>query len=357
MKYSKIAVTGAAGLVGSSLACRIKQAYPTCTVAGYDNLMRRGSELSLSYLRHFDVSFTHCDIRNPEDITEWDNFDLLIDCSAEPSVHAGTNGSPRKVMNVNLNGSINLLEAARERQAAFLFLSTSRVYPMEPLREIPYSEEKTRFVWDPGISHPGISEHGIAEDFPLEGARSFYGSTKLCSELLAQEYAHQYDMPVLINRCGILTGPRQMGKVDQGVITLWVARHIYKRPLRYIGYGGTGKQVRDLLHVDDLFGLIQKQLETPEVWDGSMYNVGGGNPISLSLLELTNLCENVTGNKIEITPVPETNAVDIPIYITDSRKAMDRFSWTPSWSPKDVIADIANWIQDNQEELQHVFCS
>ena len=113
-------------------------------------------------------------------------------------------------------------------------------------------------------------------------------------------------MPAIINRCGVLAGPWQMGKVDQGVITLWVARHVFGLPLKYIGYGGLGKQVRDVLHVNDLFDLIVLQMSSPESWDGRIYNVGGGREVSVSLLELTELCRRATGREVPIGRVPET---------------------------------------------------
>ena len=214
----------------------------------------------------------------------------MIDCSAEPSVQAGLGGSPRSVLDTNLVGTINCLEAARARGAAFLFLSTSRIYPIAALNDLPFVETETRFRWDeaPGIA--GFSRRGIAEGFTLDGARSFYGTSKLAGEQLIQEYVFSYGMRALIDRCGVIAGPWQMGKVDQGVITLWVARHYFGRPLRYTGFGGQGKQVRDILHVHDLFDLLLLQLEAPERWDGRVYNVGGGNEVSVSLRELTELC-------------------------------------------------------------------
>ena len=155
----------------------------------------------------------------------------MIDCSAEPSVQAGLGGSPRSVLDTNLVGTINCLEAARSRGAAFLFLSTSRIYPIAALNDLPFVETETRFHWDeaPGIA--GFSRRGIAEGFTLDGARSFYGTSKLAGEQLIQEYVFSYGMRALIDRCGVIAGPWQMGKVDQGVITLWVARHYFGRPL------------------------------------------------------------------------------------------------------------------------------
>ena len=190
-------------------------------------------------------------------------FDLMVDCSAEPSVQAGLGGSPRTVLDTNLVGTLNCLEAARLRGAAFLFLSTSRIYPITALNDLPFTECETRFRWDdmPGIR--GFSGRGIAEGFALDGARSFYGASKLAAEQLIQEYVFSYGMRALIDRCGVIAGPWQMGKIDQGVITLWVAHHYFDRPLRYTGFGGQGKQVRDILHVRDFFDLLSFSLKVP----------------------------------------------------------------------------------------------
>ena len=106
----------------------------------------------------------------------------------------------------------------------------------------------------------------------------------------------------MINRCGVIAGPWQMGKVDQGVFTFWLLHHHFGRPLTYIGYGGTGQQVRDLLHVDDLVELVDEQLADPTRWDGFVGNVGGGREVSLSLLETTALCRELTGNEVPIEP-------------------------------------------------------
>src|SRR5205823_4167681 len=143
-------------------------------------------------------------------------------------------------------------ELARRHRAYVLFLSTSRVYPVAGLRALALEELDTRFELAAAQPDPGASPHGIAETFALDGARTLYGSTKLAAELLIEEYRDAYDLRAVIDRCGVIAGPWQMGKVDQGVFTYWMLAHHFGRPLTYIGFGGSGKQVRDLLHVDDL---------------------------------------------------------------------------------------------------------
>jgi CDP-paratose 2-epimerase len=354
MQFKRIVVTGGAGFVGAHLALLLKQSFPDVTVLACDNLKRRGSELNLPRLSRGGVSFQHGDIRCPEDLATWPAFDLLIDCSAEPSVQAGLDGAPLPVIQNNLSGTINCLEAARRNDAAFLFISTSRVYPIVPVNSLPYEEQSTRFAWTAARHAPGWTLRGITEDFPLAGARSLYGATKLAAELVIQEYAFSFGLPVLINRCGLLTGPWQMGKVDQGVIALWVARHHFGSPLKYTGFGGAGKQVRDLLHVADLFDLLTRQMNDPSCWDGRVYNVGGGVDVSVSLLELTGLCQTATGRQLQITGDAATSPVDMRIYITDSSRVMADFSWQPRRRPAEIVADIASWIRENENLVRPI---
>jgi CDP-paratose 2-epimerase len=352
--HQSILITGGAGFVGSHLATRLKQSTPGSRILALDNLCRRGSELNLPRLREHEVEYVHGDIRCAEDLTGAGEFDLLIDCSAEPSVQAGVSSSPQYVLNTNLVGTINCLEAARRQQAAFLFLSTSRVYPLTTLNRLPFRETSSRFELDDCPQTPGYSTHGVAEAFPLAGPRSFYGASKLASELLITEYAHSYGMHALINRCGVLAGPWQMGKVDQGVMTLWVARHHFRRPLRYFGFGGAGKQVRDVLHIDDLFELVWKQLQRSSDWQGDAYNVGGGRHVSTSLCELTDICRTVTGNELEISSQPNTNPLDVRIYLTDARRVGEAFEWTPQRSLPRIVEDIHQWIREHETQLQTV---
>src|SRR5690242_597511 len=288
-QYRNVLVTGGAGFAGSNLALAFKRQHPDARVIALDNLKRRGSETNLPRLREHGVEFIHGDIRNPEDLhLDQYEIDLILECSAEPSVLAGYGEAP------------HYLELARRAGADLIFLSTSRVYPISSLNSLRTEETATRFVLAADQTIPGASERGISARFPLEGIRSLYGATKLCSELLIQEYGAMYGLRYIINRCGVLTGPWQMGKVDQGVFALWVAMHYFQRELSYIGWGGEGKQVRDLLDIADLADLIEIELANMDQLNGRTFNVGGGTAISLSLRETTQLCQEITGHKVTI---------------------------------------------------------
>lgn len=354
MKYKNILITGGAGFVGSNLAIKLKKKYPATNIIALDNLKRRGSELNFGRLKESGIIFTHGDIRNKEDLEIENKIDLIIECSAEPSVLAGITSSPEYLINTNLMGTINCLELARKNQADFIFLSTSRVYPIKNLNSLKFKEEKTRFILDKNQEVSGASEKGINEDFPLGKTRSLYGATKLSSEILLQEYIESYKIKGIINRCGVITGPWQMGKVDQGVVVLWVANHVFQKPLSYIGYKGTGKQVRDFIHVDDLFDLIDIQINNIDKLNGEVFNIGGGLENSISLLELTTLCQKVTGNKINIASIKKNRPNDIRIYISDCEKVRKATGWFPQKNAKQTIQEIYDWIIKNKKELKNI---
>jgi CDP-paratose 2-epimerase len=349
-----ILILGGAGFVGSSLAIHLKKHHPFWKIICFDNLRRRGSELNVPRLKNLEIDFIHGDIRSSSDLDRGNfNVDTIIDCSAEPSVLAGFT-SPQYVLQTNLIGTINVLELARQIQARLLFLSTSRVYPIETLKSINLVELPTRFSIAVEQAIPGVSHLGIAEEFPLQSYRSLYGTTKLASEMLIEEYRQAYGIQAIVNRCGVITGPWQMGKVDQGVFVLWLAAHYFEKSLSYIGYGGTGKQVRDLLHIEDLLSLINYQLEHFSELDGDVLNVGGGANNSLSLLETTRLCETITGKSIPIKSEEIARQGDIPIYITDSSKISSKTGWKPIMNPEKSLRDIYNWIIEYETILKPI---
>jgi CDP-paratose 2-epimerase len=349
----RILVTGGAGFVGSALALRARATWPEATVTAFDNLRRRGSELNLARLRDAGVAFVHGDIRQPADLAPLGrDLDLLLECSAEPSVLAGYDGDPSYVIGTNLTGTIHCLELARTAGAAVLFLSTSRVYPIAALNEIPTVEGETRLEIAEGPHGPGLSRAGIGEDFPLAGTRSIYGATKLASELLIAEYHEAFGLRTLVNRCGVIAGPWQMGKVDQGVFSLWMARHLRGGALAYNGWDGLGKQVRDVLHVDDLADLVVAQIERFEALDGQLFNAGGGRACSLSLQETTALCEAITGRRIAITANPGMRVADIKLYLTDNTRVTAATGWTPRRTPTDVLRDLHEWMVGHAAALQ-----
>ena len=352
--YERILVTGGAGFVGATLAVAFKTASPQADVVAFDNLHRRGSELNLTRLRDAGVRFVHGDIRSTEDLAPL-TPDLILECSAEPSAQAGYGGSPQYLVNTNLAGCFNCLEVARRTNAAFVFISTSRVYPYRRLNHLRFTEDTTRYTLAPEQEIAGASARGVDESFPLDGARSLYGATKLAAELLVEEYGDAYGLRYVIDRCGLLTGPGQMAKSDQGVMALWVAAHYFRKDLAYIGFGGSGKQVRDLLHVDDLFDVLCHQTNNLDQFGGRLFNIGGGPECSLSLLETTALCEEITGNSIHFDRRPDNRPADVRIYLTDHRRYSDLTSWKPRRGARETLVSILEWIRSGEKSLEKIF--
>lgn len=353
MTYKNILITGGAGFVGSTLALYIKRLYPKVGVIAFDNLMRRGSELNIPRLQQSGVTFIHGDVRNREDVS-MTGIDLLIECSAEPSVMAGVGSSPEYLLQTNLIGAVNCFELARKNKADVLFLSTSRVYPVELLNDIALQESPTRFIVKKTQHIPGVSPKGITELFPLSGRRTMYGATKLSAELILAEYVHSYGIRAVINRCGLIAGPWQMGKTDQGVITYWMAHHIFNKPLTYIGFGGTGKQVRDVIHVDDIADLIGIQMDMMDKINGETFIAGGGEHTAVSLAELTDYCQNISGHTVPIGSDPKTREGDIAWYCSDNSHVTKCTGWKPRLTAKQTLDDIYTWITAHLGSLHSV---
>lgn len=355
MKYSRVLITGGCGFVGSSIALYLKKQFPKTEIICFDNFIREGSQLQVPRLKSMEIQVVEGDVRFYDHL-ERIQADLLIDCSAEPSVSAGLDGSSKYLVETNLIGSFNCLEWAKENKAGMLFLSTSRVYSIAELEAIPFTEQATRFEWSENNLNCTRTSDGITQEFSTKGPVSLYGATKLSSEHLVLEYSKMYDIPAIINRFGVIAGPWQMGKVDQGFIALWVAKHFFNQSLSYNGYGGLGKQVRDFLHIYDVCTLIEKQVLSLEGYRGETFQIGGGRSNSVSLLELSKLCQSITGNSLDFATNPETHCNDIRILLMDSKEVEKEFDWAKQKNINHLVEDVHQWISDNEDLVSGIFC-
>jgi CDP-paratose 2-epimerase len=352
----RVLVTGGAGFAGATIALALALRHPDWELVALDNLKRRGSELNLPRLRAAGVRFVHGDVREPADLDALDACQAIVECSAEPSALTGRDGSTDYAMRSNLLGAWHCLELARRQRAQLVFLSTSRVYPVAALSALALEEKATRFELLPEQPFPGASSAGIGEEFPLDGARTLYGTTKLAAELLIAEYRDAFGLRTVVDRCGVIAGPWQMGKVDQGVFTHWMLAHLLGGELSYIGFDGTGKQVRDLLHVEDLVDLVERQLLEPERWDGVTANVGGGREVSLSLAETTELCREISGRALPVGPAGTDRPGDVPVYLSDCSRLFGMTDWRPRRTARDVLEDIAAWVRANADDVRSALC-
>jgi CDP-paratose 2-epimerase len=324
----KIFITGICGFVGSAIATRVREAMPDAEVFGLDNLSRAGSEKNR---RLAAVRIIHGDIRVASDLESLPPADWVIDAAALLSVLAGVDNrsSSRQLVEQNLFGTVNILEYCRRSHAGFILLSTSRVYAIRPLSELPPEIDGKRFV--PRFSKievEGISSGGVSEEFSTAAPVSLYGATKLASETLALEYRDTFGIPVWVNRCGALAGARQFGTAEQGIFSFWLHAWRSRRPLRYIGFGGRGLQVRDAVHPEDLAELILRQLRNSETKSDRICNVGGGTDHSMSLLELSEWRTERFGPH-QVVSDTQDRLFDIPWMVLDSSRARLVWNWDP----------------------------
>jgi CDP-paratose 2-epimerase len=343
----RILVTGACGFVGSRILRKLRESLENAELTGLDNLCRAGSERNRALLKQLGVKFIHGDVRSASDFESLPTVDWVIDAAANPSVLAGVDGrsSSRQVIEHNLGGTVNMLEHCKRHGAGFVLLSTSRVYGVESLSALPL---RTRPL------PAGVSRSGVGEDFSTTPPLSLYGVSKRMSEDLALEYAGAFQIPVWINRCGVLAGAGQFGKADQGIVAYWIHSWHENRPLKYLGFGGQGHQVRDALHPDDLAALLLKQLragsgggEQPRV-----LNVGGGGESSFSLAELSAWCGERFGRQMAVARDGCPRTFDIGWLVLDDARARAAWDWKPAISREELFEDVARFAAENPRWME-----
>ena len=339
----KVLISGVCGFVGSSLARYFREHDSTIEVAGFDNFIRAGSELNRRALQALGIKVSHADLRAQSDIDALPAADWVIDAAANASVLAGVDGrtSSRQIIEHNLLGTVQLLEYCKARGAGFMLLSTSRVYSIPPLAALPMEVQDGAFVLDESAALPaGVGAAGLTEDFSTAPPVSLYGSTKLCSEQLALEYGDAFKLPVWINRCGVLAGAGQFGRADQGIFSFWINSWLRRQPLKYIGFGGTGHQIRDCLHPRDLARLLLGQMRDPARKVGHIQHVAGGVARAVSLKQLSAWCERRFGAHAVASDAVE-RPFDIPWMVMDSSRAARAWDWKPEIPLETILEEIA----------------
>lgn len=347
----KILITGICGFAGNALARSLLLTRENITIYGIDNLSRAGSETNLEPLRKLGCTIQVADLRSPHVLAEHCPVDWLIDAAANPSVLAGTNAqsTARDLLDINLTSTIPMLELCRKLGIPFTLLSTSRVYGIDALQRIPIEAHNGAFR--PIAGQPDDFSAGINETFSQDPPLSLYGTSKRCAELLALEYSHAFQFPVWINRCGVLAGAGQFGKADQGIFSYWIHRWARRLPLRYIGFGGKGLQVRDCLHPVDLTPLILRQYDAGMASEKPhVLNVSGGMDSACSLQQLSVWCQSRLGPH-DVDASPESRAYDLPWLVLDSSLAAKTWDWRPVISRETLFEEIAahadatpNWL-------------
>jgi len=347
----RVLITGICGFVGSTLALGLRDAIEDIEVAGVDNFIRPGSERNRLRLRERGIRVGHADVRQPSDFEALPAADWVIDAAANPSVLAGVDGktSSRQIVEHNLFGTVNVLEYCRRTGAGFILLSTSRIYSMPGLAALPLRVEGDALTLDTSAPlPPGASAEGVDESFSTAAPLSLYGATKLASEQLAQEYSEAFEIPIWINRCGVLAGAGQFARPDQGIFAYWIHSWAGRRALKYIGFGG--RQVRDCLHPADLVPLLRAQIGDSG-GGPRIYNVSGGRASAVSLRECSEWCARRFGPH-QVDAIAETRRYDAPWIVLDSRAAAARWRWTPTTSRDAIFSAIADHADRHPDWLE-----
>lgn len=336
----KILITGGCGFVGTNLSIFLKK--KGFKVFTLDNFKRNGSRSNYQILLKNKIKNFNIDISNYAKIKKLPKFNLIIDCCAEAAVEISKNEIDR-VFNTNLIGTLNILKKAKNNNSKIIFLSSSRIYSINKLNSLIESKI---------IKNKIKIKRKINENFDTKNPKSIYGFTKLASEMLIDEFSYAFNLKYIINRCGVISGPLQFGKQDQGFVSLWIWRHLIKDKISYIGYGGYGNQIRDVIHIVDLCELIYLQIKKFNSINNETFNVGGGNNSYTSLKNLTKLCQKITGNKVKIIKNNKTSIYDIPYYITDNSKIKKIYNWQPRKNILDIVSDTYEWLKINKLKLK-----
>jgi CDP-paratose 2-epimerase len=331
-------VTGGAGFIGSNFVHRLLQRGESVTV--FDNLSRQGGRKNLAWLRQSfgETSFqlVEADVRDERAIRQAAaNADVIVHLAGQVAVTTSVS-DPRADFEINALGTFNVLEAARSsgRNPTFLYASTNKVYGgMEDVRVV---EQATRYAY---ADFP----FGIPETHPLD-FHSPYGCSKGCGDQYVRDYARIYDLPTVVFRQSCIYGPRQFGVEDQGWVAWFVIAAQTGRPITVYG---DGKQVRDVLYVEDLLNAYDTAIATIGRSAGRVYNVGGGAENILAIwTEFGPLLEKLAGKPVA-TARGDWRPGDQRVFVADVRKAEIELGWRPKVGVEEGIRRLFQWVQEN----------
>jgi CDP-paratose 2-epimerase len=340
-----VLITGGAGFIGTNLAAYLL-ARTEERVVIFDNLSRPGVELNLAWLKTLDASgrlrFMRGDVRHPVRVAEAVQNASAIYHLAAPSPPPGIQIDPKMEFDINVTGTVNLLEAARlsGKKPAFLFASSAKVYG--PLNSLP-------------VVHEGLASHaadpafrGVSESAPVD-YHCPANSTKSAADQYVREYARLYELPTVALRMSCIAGPGQFGNEGQG----WVAHFVYSalagRPVTIFG---DGLQVRDVLHVSDLVNGMQAARAYIGVTAGKAFNIGGGVARSISVREMLSLIEQICHQPVQCHYQPE-RPCDQAIYISDNSWFSTETGWAPRRTIEQTVRDVSAFWHSHRQRLIH----
>jgi len=332
--------------VGSHCADFFALNNPKNKVIVLDNLMRSqffgydkaSVEFNWNYLKKFkNIERIKGDVRNDRDVARalGKGVDVVIHTAGQPGVPSSVR-MPKEDFSINAFGTLNVLEAARRKSkdAIFIYCSTNKVYG-ENVDKIPLIEKEKRYVYD-GIK--GVSEDMSAD---LTG-HTPYGVSKYCGDLYTQEYAHIYGMKTGVFRCSCIYGTRQFGFEDQGWVAWFIIATLFNKPITIYG---NGKQVRDMLYVDDLVDAFNRFINSD--LERGLFNIGGGPRNTISLLEFLDELEILTGKRPRVN-FSDWRPSDQKVYITDTSKLEKTLNWKIKTPVKEGIKKLTEWVKSNE---------
>lgn len=336
----RVVITGGAGFIGSNAASYYLGKKDEVIV--FDNLSRKNTDKNLSWLKSLGGKFTFIkgDLRKPADVSKLIGFlaqaDAVLHLAAQVAVTTSV-VNPREDFEINALGTFNILEAMRasNSRAKFIYSSTNKVYG--GMEDVRVAEKKSRYAY-------ANLPYGASEERPLD-FHSPYGCSKGAADQYVHDYGRIYGLDTVVMRQSCIYGPRQFGVEDQG----WVAWFIIATALgKKLAIYGDGKQVRDLLYVDDLIRAYDMAILAGEKTRGGMYNIGGGPDNTLSVWsEFGPLLEKLFNKKLPVT-YQDWRPGDQKIFVADIRKAKKIFGWEPSVSVREGVGRLYDWIIANK---------
>ncbi len=338
----KILVTGGCGFVGSNLCLFLKS--KGFNVYSLDNLFRNGSNLNYLRLKKEGIKNFKIDISDVKKVLNLPKFDFIIDCCAEASVE-NSHKDLSRVFNTNLVGTKNILLKCLKDKSKIIYISSSRVYSLNDLHKVINFKKKK----------PIKINKEINLNFSVSSPKTLYGFSKHASEELIKEFSFIYDLKYIINRCGVISGPWQFGKIDQGFFSLFIWKALNKKSIKLIGFGGYGNQVRDILHIKDLSKLIYIQIINFQRKKNMIFAVGGGRKNAISLKKLIKMCEDKLKIKISTVREKRTSKYDIPYFVSSNNDLKKIYDWKPQENLESIFNDTISWMRKNKLKLKKYF--
>jgi len=336
----KVMVIGGAGFIGCNTARRLLEQGDHVIVV--DNLSRRGTPSNVDWLRQFgQVEFVRADVRDQQAMEalfiDHDGLDAVLHLAGQVAVTTSV-ANPREDFEINAWGTLNILEGIRlsKQRPLLIYSSTNKVYG--GMHDIATIEQETRHAYR---DYP----QGIPETAQLD-FHSPYGCSKGTGDQYVRDYARIYGLPTVVFRQSCIYGYRQFGVEDQGWVAWFVIAAVLGKP---ISIYGDGKQVRDLLFIDDLVDAYLMAAEHGDQVSGKIYNVGGGPGFTMSIwAEFGPILEELAGRPIEVQ-YADWRPGDQPVYISDIRKIDDELGWRPKVTVREGLARLYRWVSENQK--------